>query len=719
MTFIKRTTVLLFGLYVLTGCNPSSTEPFPGDVRSMDELIAPEEFSYSLWRTTDLDVFVDAPLRFGRVNIQVYGVSSNNLELLFQGQQAVHDTNSISFKHGHHYDKLVTQVHFLDGEQASSTVGKDVSFVRVERIETEDPFENTASLKTNGLDCETCTTAITSGSGAYTVGANDTLCIDGSSSVSVNVGNGGHLQLCGTHSSMGDIVLGEGASLALSANGSMSFSSGSGLTIGVGAEVVLKEQTNFIASRSIVIGNQSSWTSYGDIHIDGHLDVEDSSSFISFGNCLVKGHIEVTGAQSKLINYGSMSTIVNDHIRVTNSGQLENYCHIHSDQNIWIEQSGQFTNHNQMDCDHKLKMNDGGILSLMPSSISISQDLQLYDALIKNEGLSTAVLKVWDDALYYQGATIFGFIDVCIQGLNQNVSKLSISNNAQFSCANAIPPSACITIGHDPSLDDDGDGISNILDPFPQDSSRALKVCEVASTLVFEDNWPYRGDYDFNDLVMSYQIWAVANRNSKIKDIAFAFKMRARGAAYKNGFGIEFNTVPSNLVSPDFEVANTTTTSAIVLGDVSSVLGAWNTDSTYKDSFVDVPWDTIVFTFATPIHDSVLATFNPFLIIDEERGREVHLIDHHPTPLADPTLLGSGDDASNGTSGEYYHTDQNQPWALQLPIIFDYPYERVDITRAYLNFDNWATSGGSVNEDWYDSTKPGNAKGRKIHKENK
>src|SRR6056300_177086 len=136
MTFIQRTTVLLFGLYFLTGCNPSSTEPFPGDVRSMDELIAPEEFSYSLWRTTDLDVFVDAPLRFGRVNIQVYGVSSNNLELLFQGQQAVHDTNSISFKHGHHYDKLVTQVHFLDGEQASLTVGKDVSFVRVERIET-------------------------------------------------------------------------------------------------------------------------------------------------------------------------------------------------------------------------------------------------------------------------------------------------------------------------------------------------------------------------------------------------------------------------------------------------------------------------------------------------------------------------------------------------------------------------------------------------------
>jgi|SaaInl5LU_22_DNA_1037371.scaffolds.fasta_scaffold00457_8 LruC domain-containing protein len=719
MNLFLKVAFAIFGIAAFSSCQQTTPTPFPGDVDSMEELEAPASFTYSLWKTTDLKLVVDGPSKFGRVQVQVFGDHNGEHELLYQGMQAIHDTNEVHFKHGSHYTSFSVKANFSDGASATGTCRTDATLLSLQRLVQETPMDFTSSFKTSSSDCSSCATVVSAATSALTVAANDTLCLDGSTGASITVGKGGHLNLCGTHTSMGNVDLGEDATLSLSASAAMTFANGSGLSLGKNSKVVLYENSNFNSSGTLLCTVRSELISYGTMRVDGHLDVTDSASFTSFGNCTVKGHIEVSGAHSTLTNYGSLSTVVNDHIRVKDQGKLVNHCHLHSDQHIWIEDLAQLINYNQMDCDHKLKMKDGGVLELKPSSISISQDLQLYDAQIVNYGVSTAVLKIWDDALYYKDATIGGLIDVCVKGLNQNTRNLTMSGNAQFSCSSSIPPSACITIGHDPGFDDDNDGVTNALDPFPQDSSRAIKVCEVASTLVFEDNWPYKGDFDFNDLVMSYQIWGIANRNSKIKDIYFAYKMRARGAAYENGFGIEFNTAPNNLISPDYEPSNTLTTSALVLGDVSTVLSAWNTDSTQQQNFVDVAWDTVVFTFNKPINDSVLGTFNPFLIIDKERGREVHLADHKPTSLADATLMGTGDDRSNEASRDYYQTDQNQPWALQLPVIFDYPFERVDITKAYLNFDNWAASAGTTNEDWYDSTKPGNAKGRKIHKRNK
>lgn len=720
MIFTTRN-FLVLGVLLLASCRPSEVPKAPHDVSSMAELEAPESFTYSTWTESTIDLYVDAPSKYGRVVVQVFGESSQGKELLHQTVQAVHDTNSISFKHGAHYRRFVASASFSDGQQATGSVKVgDKTFLKLKRHKVETPIDFTQSYKTSSSDCSDCAQVISNATGSYTVSNNDTLCLgDGGSDYSVVVNPGGYLKLCGSHNSVGSITLKQNAGLILSANSSLTFASGSVMNIASDCEITVYENSVLTSAGALTLDNGSKLISYGTLHLNGHLEVQGGANFTSFGTTTVKGHVEVLGNGTLLENYGSLKTIVNDHIRVALQGRLVNHCHLHSDQHIWIEDNGRLENYNQIDCDHKLKMNDGGVLELKPSSISIVQDLQLYDAQIVNLGLSTAVLKIWDDAIFYKDAAIGGMVDICAMGLTQNQRFLTLSGNARFDCGTQIPPTACITIGHYPGIDEDGDGVVTVLDPFPLDSSRVSKICEAASTLVFEDNWPYQGDYDFNDVVMSYQIWGIANRQGKLKDIYFAYKLRARGAAYENGFGIEFNTSPANLISPDYEQENTLTTSALVLGQLSNILTVWNTDSLQESNFVDIPWDTIVFTFQVPIHDSVLSTFNPFLVVDQDRGREVHLPDHKPTPLANMELLGQGDDASNTTSGDYYHTAQNQPWALQLPVIFDYPFERVDITQAYINFDNWATSGGFNNLDWYDSSVPTNIKSRKVHKRNK
>ena len=65
------------------------------------------------------------------------------------------------------------------------------------------------------------------------------------------------------------------------------------------------------------------------------------------------------------------------------------------------------------------------------------------------------------------------------------------------------------------------------------------------------------------------------------------------------------------------------------------------------------------------------------------------------------TLFGKGQDNSNPSKGKYYMSDKYLPWALNIPVQFDYPAEKEDITKTYLMFNNWAITRGGSYTDWY------------------
>ena len=267
--------------------------------------------------------------------------------------------------------------------------------------------------------------------------------------------------------------------------------------------------------------------------------------------------------------------------------------------------------------------------------------------------------------------------------------------------------------------DTDGDGICDNLEDYPNDPLRAFNNYTFGS-LAFEDLWYNKGDYDFNDLVTDYKINRVTNADNKIKDIISTYTLRAIGAGFHNGFGMEIpvshNLVESvegynlqknyiNLNSNGTETEQDNTV-IILFDDAYNVLSNPNggfVNVRNNQTFVPYQSITVSLIFSTPqtINEVGIPPFNPFLIKDGERQKEIHLPGCKPTLLHNSDNFGLGDDDSNPVEGKYYLTENNLPWAIHLPETFDHPTESKIIIDAYSYFKNWAESDGRLYSDWF------------------
>ena len=277
-------------------------------------------------------------------------------------------------------------------------------------------------------------------------------------------------------------------------------------------------------------------------------------------------------------------------------------------------------------------------------------------------------------------------------------------------------------------LDDDFDGVPDVNDDYPEDPLRAYDNHWPASdtgTLVFEDLYPGFGDYDFNDMVIGYKFKTVTNALNNVVEIFSYTKVRAHGAQLDNGYGFELPTADVGLLS-DLTVTGYNHTGSLVTllpngledGQTKPVVIVLDKVSNVMDKFVNThetgavaPPVTITVTM-TPsgtyaMSDFNLDEWNPFLIIDQTRGYELHLAGQAPTDLGSTSYFGTFEDASDPGSNKYYVTAKNLPWALDFPTAFEYPFEKKEITAAYLHFKEWAESGGTLFTDWYTSTAPG------------
>ena len=262
--------------------------------------------------------------------------------------------------------------------------------------------------------------------------------------------------------------------------------------------------------------------------------------------------------------------------------------------------------------------------------------------------------------------------------------------------------------------DADGDGVSDTFDEYPTDPTRAFNNYypskNSVGTVAYEDLWPNKGDYDFNDLVVDYNFNQVTNAANKVVEVEAALTLRANSATLKNAFSLQFNTTSSNVKSVTGQnlskgvfalnsngtELNQSKAVVPIFDDPSKVLTVISSNIAAKTLKVKIE-------FITPVSVSNLGTapYNPFVVIGGVRGKEIHLAGSAPTDLADKSKFGTLDDDSNLAIQKYYMSDKNLPWAINIPLQFAYPLERQDITKAYLKFNQWAESKGSVYKDWY------------------
>ncbi len=276
-----------------------------------------------------------------------------------------------------------------------------------------------------------------------------------------------------------------------------------------------------------------------------------------------------------------------------------------------------------------------------------------------------------------------------------------------------------------PVTDSDGDGVDDDDDDYPNDATRAFNVYYPNETdfgtFAFEDLWPGKGDYDFNDLILDYQFKSVLNSNNGLVEFYTDYSVRAIGATLINGFAFAIPGDPTNVSS----VTGTTITQSYLninangteQDQPNTVIflfdNAFNMIGSSGSSFINtvqaneyvvpVTYQLHV-VFTDPVTNSGAAPYNPFIVVDETRGKEIHLPGEAPTALADPLLFGEFADDSDPEIGKYYQTANNLPWAIDLPVKFDYPVEQVQIINAYNHFQAWGESGGDTYDDWYENT---------------
>ena len=252
--------------------------------------------------------------------------------------------------------------------------------------------------------------------------------------------------------------------------------------------------------------------------------------------------------------------------------------------------------------------------------------------------------------------------------------------------------------------DSDGDGILDRDDSFPFDADKAFEIFTPSKygvgTVAFEDLWPSNGDYDLNDLAVNYRVVAVLNAQNLAVQLDFIINVSSIRAGFTNGFGIELESVlPSqiqgvtgNSLIHDYITQNSNGTES---GQENAVIIIF--DDPYKMSNNET---TITVSFTEPMSTSVLGTapFNPFLIIDKTREREVHLPNESATSLGTSffDIIGVNQDKDGN-----YLNDNGLPWAIDIMHDFKVPKEKIPINEAYNFFSLWAISGGVDYKDWY------------------
>lgn len=240
---------------------------------------------------------------------------------------------------------------------------------------------------------------------------------------------------------------------------------------------------------------------------------------------------------------------------------------------------------------------------------------------------------------------------------------------------------------------------------------------------MFEDLYPSKGDYDFNDFVIGYnaEVFYSQIRNAEIlfnDGFKMSFQIRAiggttpyrpairlKGFAMKNieGAKIEFHTTREGISMELLKEGRRANDDVIfVINGTESLRsgGYYNTDPE-KPIDKDMPVVTCEVTkdnfgfgnYDISLQYALLAEELPryfdFFIQNQDNLNEIHFKGFTPTGLG------------KQSPDTEFCSEENLVWGIAVPEEIAHPAERNDILNVYKGFKKWVTSGGQNNSNWY------------------
>jgi LruC domain-containing protein len=267
-------------------------------------------------------------------------------------------------------------------------------------------------------------------------------------------------------------------------------------------------------------------------------------------------------------------------------------------------------------------------------------------------------------------------------------------------------------------------------------------------TLLFEDNWPIKGDYDFNDMVV--EAWGKLRYESDyLRYVEMKATVIASGATYHNGFEVMFETT----AFPNTSLGDVITLTAEDINGVplfatsGEVTAAYGTDVTWDtfnsqlyfkffDDVYDVmplptsylsmntlneaPWtdpitikiridynQLIAFDAGNPIFN--LNDFNAYVVVNGIAGYEIHMPgEPYTANFSQFALFSTGDDntpitglASPQYETEGYRTVNGLSWGLKLEGQLEYPREQADMIMAYPELADYFAGNQGIFDNWW------------------
>lgn len=236
--------------------------------------------------------------------------------------------------------------------------------------------------------------------------------------------------------------------------------------------------------------------------------------------------------------------------------------------------------------------------------------------------------------------------------------------------------------------------------------------------VAYEDKYPSKGDYDFNDLTVAYQVQVGTNLDGNIVKIEGVAVLVTRGADYNNdwhlllGLPAGASGTSSRTVRNDPNASTTTKPNEAFSGSVDLLMFE---DTRYI--FIDQNYDfvntlaaqaikrgpkaTFSVTLDTPIATTQLgaAPFDPYLYV-HQTGYEIHLPGQAPTP-------GSANLRDGYTT---FKDGSGLPFSMIVPDGWLPPLEMTDMGLAYPELVTYVNSGGKQKTTWYLNPSPGKIK---------
>lgn len=567
-------------------------------------------------------------------------------------------------------------------------------------------------------DCSSgCTISYLNHSSNLTINDdNEVICIvNGLSDKHLTVqGTGSVVRLCGT-GTLKNVNIGAGNKLIVTDGADITFSS---LDVKLGAKMVVHNAT--------VVINEGNWTLNGEMINNGDITANGNAVVNGNGELTNNGSINVAGNFNNnniLDNQGQIHA--DGHIHFNGSSKTINHCKITTADHLQINDS--LWNYGYIGADLNIHFNGGSYTEMISGSTIEGESDAVINSVINGVGV-TSLVKIANNTNINGAGVLEGNVELCTVTSTVNGSVLA---PASLSCNVVNSSSGCSQGGSTPPpppppcQDLDNDGVCDAIDCMPSDPTVAVcdcyPNCDEYATLAFEDLWPYAGDYDFNDLVMNYNYAYFADADNKVVRMNPSFLIRAIGASFQNGFGFQMEVAPASISSvtgqimtegiltfnPNGTESDQSKATIMVFDNANtafSAMGSLGMQNTRPNLAYKSP-DTIFMTidFSSPQDREALgeAPYNPFIFVKQVRSHEVHLMHHEPTDKMDLSLFGRGADASDPDNAIYYDGVNGLPWALNIPVEFDYPAENNDIRDTYLHFGAWAASAGISYPDWY------------------